>query len=178
MSLEYTLLGLLKRKPRTGYELSKIVARTTNFYWTATRTQVYQSLKRMAEREWIEMETIPQSGKPSKQVYHLLPSGEDAFKDWLHRVPEKPVIKTPILVQLYFLDCLEKDDVIKKLEAELALRTQSLHEYQEYEKGQKQHQYSSMQKQLADALPLMAGIESEIAMIRWCEQALVMIKES
>lgn len=176
MSLEYTLLGLLRRKPRTGYELSKIVARTTNFYWTATRTQVYQSLKRMAERQWIEMETIPQVGKPSRQVYHLCPSGDEAFFAWLKREPEKPVMKQPLLVQLYFMDCLEKEEVLDKLGAELKIHTRRLQEYREYEKSIAQGQGVSKEK-LANYLPLLAGIDFEEMQIAWCNKALAMVEK-
>ncbi|MDO4539622.1 MAG: PadR family transcriptional regulator [Syntrophomonadaceae bacterium] len=175
MSLEYTLLGLLRRKPRTGYELSKIVARTTNFYWTATRTQVYQSLKRMADRDWIEMETIPQVGKPSRQVYHLQPSGDEAFHQWLRRDPDKPVIKQPLLVQLYFMDCLEKEEVLDKINADMLVHIQRLNEYHEYEKNITRSKRPSKEK-LADYLPLMAGIDFEEMQIKWCAKAIKMVE--
>lgn len=171
MSLESTLLGLLKRKPRTGYDLSKIVAKTTAFYWTATSTQVYQSLKKMAEKGWVRVETIIQVGKPSKQVYHINDSGQEAFMKWLQAAPETPTQKEPFLVQMYFLNLLEKQEIIAKLETYQAEHLARLKEFQGYmltiaDPGK------NAQENLARRLPLEAGIMQEEFWLRWTELAL------
>ncbi|MEA1960149.1 MAG: PadR family transcriptional regulator [Bacillota bacterium] len=171
MSLEYTLLGLLNRKARTGYELSKIVAKTTNFYWTATRTQVYQSLKRMAAKDWIEVETVPQIGKPSKQVYHINENGEQAFEDWLLKPPDAPILKEPFLLHMYFLDLLPKEEIIKKIKAMQASHIKQLKEYEEYENTIIDPRRTEKEN-MARSLPLLNGILLEKTSLQWCEEAL------
>ena len=176
MSLEFTLLGLLRRKPRTGYDLSKIVAKTTNFYWTATRTQVYQSLKRMANKGWITPETIWQTGKPSKQMYHIEEVGEEAFLEWMQSSPDEPVLKEPFLVQMYFLDSLSKQEIIEKINAMKKLHEASLKEYQEYGDTIIDPKRSDKEN-LARSLPWMAGILFEEMWIKWCNEAVKQVEK-
>lgn len=171
MSLESTLLGLLKRRPRTGYDLSKIVAKTTAFYWNATSTQVYQSLKRMAERGWVRVETIVQTGKPSKQVYHINDSGEKAFMKWLQAAPGTPTQKEPFLVQMYFLNMLEKPEIIAKLEAYREEHQARLLEFQGY-RSSIMDPDKNEQENLARRLPLEAGIMQEEYWLQWTDMAL------
>ncbi len=171
MSLESTLLGLLNRKPRTGYDLSKIVSKTTAFYWTATSTQVYQSLKRMAQKGWVGIETIVQTGKPSKQVYHLKESGREAFVQWLEAEPAKPIQKEPFLVQMYFLNMLGKEDIISKIKQRKAEHVIRLAEFKSYE-NTVIDPGKSAKENLARRLPLMAGIMQEEFWLDWCEKAL------
>lgn len=176
MSLESTLLGLLKRKPRTGYDLSKIVAKTTSFYWNATSTQVYQSLKRMAEKGWVHVETIVQTGKPSRQVYHLNDSGQEAFMKWLQAAPETPTQKEPFLVQMYFLNMLCKTEIIEKLEAYREEHQARWEEFMTY-RATINDPAKSEQENLARRLPLEAGIMQEEFWLRWCELALKEVSE-
>ncbi|PKM78181.1 MAG: hypothetical protein CVU90_03940 [Firmicutes bacterium HGW-Firmicutes-15] len=176
MSLEFTLLGLLNRNPRTGYDLSKIVSRTTNFYWTATQTQVYQSLKKMADRGWITSETILQTGKPSKLLYHINPEGQIAFMEWLRDPPDSPTMKEPFMVQMYFLDLLDKEEILNKIKFIQAMHEQRLQEFQEY-RGNIVAADKSLKENMARSLPLKAGILFEETWITWCEQALADINE-
>ncbi len=176
MSLEFTLLGLLNRKPRTGYDLSKIVSRTTNFYWTATQTQVYQSLKKMADRGWITSETIVQTGKPSKLLYHINTAGEIAFIEWLRDPPDSPTMKEPFMVQMYFLDLLDREEILNKIKSMQAMHEQRLADFLEY-RGNIIAADKSPNENLARSLPLMAGILFEEAWIKWCEQALAEVNE-
>lgn len=176
MSLEYTLLGLLSRKPRTGYDLSKIVAKTTNFYWTATRTQVYQSLKRMAQKGWVSTETVWQTGKPSKQMYSLEEDGKEAFEQWLQSSPDEPVLKEPFLVQMYFLDLLTKEQIRNKITSMKEMHEKRLEEYQGY--GSTIIDSNRTEKEnLARELPWMAGIAFEEMWLKWCDQALDKVEQ-
>ncbi|NLG33039.1 MAG: PadR family transcriptional regulator [Syntrophomonadaceae bacterium] len=171
MSLEFTILGLLNRKPRSGYEISKIVSRTTNFYWTATQTQVYQYLKKMAAKEWVAVNTVLQTNKPSKQIYSITPKGAEKFETWLRNPPAPRTVKNSFLVQMYFLDNLSKDEIIKKIQDVQKMHENRLKEYLEYKKGIINHKKSAKEN-MARYLPLLAGIIIEEGWIKWCEEAL------
>lgn len=170
MSLEYTLLGLLNRKARTGYELSKIVSKTTNFYWTATSTQVYQSLKKMAAKEWVSVETIWQTSKPSKQVYHIQQEGKKAFEAWLHNPPDSTTLKVPFMIQMYFLDLLGKEEILKKISLVEKEHQDLLKKYNDFKQNIIDPEKTDQENQ-ARYLPLLAGIFTEEAWLKWCETA-------
>ena len=47
ITLHSALLGLLARRPLTGYEILKRFTRSVVFFWHAKRSQIYAELKRM-----------------------------------------------------------------------------------------------------------------------------------
>ncbi len=53
MSLKHSLLALLSREAKTGYELSKDVGGSTGFFWTATHQQIYRDLAELERKGWV-----------------------------------------------------------------------------------------------------------------------------
>src|SRR3990172_11811440 len=47
ITLHCALLGLLARRPLTGYEILKRFTRSVVFFWHAKRSQIYAELKRI-----------------------------------------------------------------------------------------------------------------------------------
>ena len=47
--LEYGILGFLKMKPLTGYELKKLFDTSVGYFWWAEQSQIYITLKKMAK---------------------------------------------------------------------------------------------------------------------------------
>ena len=53
MSLRHALLGLLADKAASGYELTKQFELSLANVWSASHSQIYPELQRMAERGWV-----------------------------------------------------------------------------------------------------------------------------
>ena len=47
MSLRHALLGVLKDRPLTGYDLVRYFQGTLGFLWSAPQSQIYPELRRM-----------------------------------------------------------------------------------------------------------------------------------
>ena len=95
MKLEYFILGLLKMKPRTGYEIKAFLDNEGRFARTETPlSQIYTTLKRMAGNRWVEFEEVLREGKPDLKIYSPTPAGEKVFRAWLS-APHKPTFNFP-----------------------------------------------------------------------------------
>lgn len=76
------MLGLLVERPRTGYEVLKVIAVSPSFGVRATAGSVYPALRRLARLGQIRAEDAS-AGARSASRYHLTPAGESAFDAWL-----------------------------------------------------------------------------------------------
>lgn len=52
-TLKYAILGLLNRKPMTGYDLSKEFNFQLNEFWSAKHSQIYPELKKLTNEDLI-----------------------------------------------------------------------------------------------------------------------------
>jgi PadR family transcriptional regulator, regulatory protein AphA len=78
----YAVLGLVASGARTGYELSRVAANSTRFFWAASDGQVYPELRRLSDAGYLTARSEPQGERPRK-VYSLTPAGREALAEWL-----------------------------------------------------------------------------------------------
>lgn len=118
MSLEYAVLGFLRYAPLTGYDLKKAFDTSVRHFWPADQGQIYRTLARLAEREWVEVEVIPQEDRPNRKVYHITHAGREELRRWLTTPlpPDEPRI--PWLIQVFFAGQLEDEEILPLLERE------------------------------------------------------------
>ena len=111
MSIQYTILGLLNRNRLSGYDLKKIIADSTIFYWSGNNNQIYKALIQLHQDGLVTPEVQYQESVPAKKVYTITPKGQTALKDWLMTVPEPPELRKPFLIQLAFADQLTLSEI-------------------------------------------------------------------
>ena len=125
MSIEFAILGILSRKPSTGYELKKIFEDSSILYWSGNNNQIYKALLQLQEEELVESEVIHQESSPSKKVYTITKKGLAELKEWVLSAPEAPELKKPFLIQLAWSDLLnnqELNELLSKYENELKVQ--------------------------------------------------------
>jgi DNA-binding PadR family transcriptional regulator len=112
MSLEHAILGFLKYRPFSGYDLKKIFDTSVQHFWPADQSQIYRTLNRLAERGWAEMEVIQQEDRPNRKEYRITPAGQEELRNWL-------VIPLPFgehrnapLIQVFFAGQLSNDEIV------------------------------------------------------------------
>jgi DNA-binding PadR family transcriptional regulator len=57
------------------------------FYWHATHTQIYNTLKEMEKEGLVVGEVIHQVANPSKKIFSITEKGKEAITAWLIEVP-------------------------------------------------------------------------------------------
>src|SRR3954452_17926087 len=88
----YVVLGMLRLGKRTGYDIKKLVDKSTRFFWAASYGQIYPELKRLEEAGLIRGEADPRDGR-QRRAYELTKEGDEALDEWL-RDPDDITIDT------------------------------------------------------------------------------------
>jgi len=178
MSLEHAILGFLNYRALTGYDLKKIFDTSVRHFWPADQSQIYRTLNRLAEKGLAEMETVEQTDRPDRKVYHITELGKEELQQWL-RTPqptEKP--RVAALIQIFFAGQLSDEEVLaifekaaKEVRAGLAqydLIPEEMEAYSEYMQSPREFAFWM--------LTLEAGKTSARAHLEWLESVIERIR--
>ncbi|MEU7005523.1 PadR family transcriptional regulator [Streptomyces sp. NPDC046332] len=100
MAIEHAILVSLLEKPGSGYELARRFERSIGYFWTASHQQIYRVLKRMESEGWIDVQDVPQQGRPDKKEYSVAALGRTALSTWLHEPIEPESIRHDLAVKI------------------------------------------------------------------------------
>lgn len=113
MSLPHLILGLLYRKPDSGYDLNKRFERTVVNFWTTDQSQIYRTLYKLRDRGWVKVETVIQDDNPNKKVYSITADGHQALVDWLQTpLQDELMIRDAETGQVFFGDAIGYEKLI------------------------------------------------------------------
>lgn len=119
MSLPHIILGMLRKTPKSGYDLNKELATVIHYFWEADISRIYRSLGEMQKKGWVEFETVIQEDSPNKKVYSLTEAGRDELRRWLAEPGKQTGTHNPFLAQLHFSDAIPVEAQLKVMEARL-----------------------------------------------------------
>jgi len=125
MKLEHILLGVLARRPSTGYDLMKFMDSHGRFLRSnTTMSQVYRSLNAMEERGWVEHTAERRPGARDAKTYRVTDEGATIFLDWLTGPYSPPTrFEDPELgCRLFFAGFMTRDQLIRLLDIEIDVR--------------------------------------------------------
>jgi PadR family transcriptional regulator, regulatory protein AphA len=129
LKLEYFILGLLKLKPRTGYDLKSFFDHDGRFMRPSTPlSQIYTTLKSMTSKGWLEFLEEQREGKPDLKIYSVTASGFHVLKEWLEK-PYEPSFRfqdREFLGLLFFSCFIDLDQVLQHCYTELNYRKEQI----------------------------------------------------
>ena len=127
MKADYALLGLLARRPATGYDLGKWLGTDGVFLGRrASMSPIYRALADLTTRGWIESRTDRRASGPDGKVYRLTAEGEAALKGWADE-PYEPTLRPmdpDFIVRLNFAGQMGLDHALRLIRTELDYRLQ------------------------------------------------------
>lgn len=83
MKPDYPLLGLLARKPASGYDIGKWLRVDGRFLGRrASMTPIYRALTDLQNRGWLTSTIDQRNAAPDAKVYRLTPAGRQALLAW------------------------------------------------------------------------------------------------
>ena len=106
------ILGLLSRRPRSGYEIKAVVDRSTRFFWAASYGQIYPELRRLEDAGLVAGEERPTGGRP-RTVYRLTEPGRETLREWLRAPDVGAELRDLGLLKLFFAHALERGEAIE-----------------------------------------------------------------
>lgn len=101
MSHRYLILGLLTERPMTGYDIKKQVTVSLSVITNASYGTLYPTLHKLLEEGAVDVDEIPQKGRPSKKVYRITQAGRAELARWLRQPAAADQVKREFLLKLY-----------------------------------------------------------------------------
>src|SRR5215472_16244084 len=98
----YALLGLLSLHPMSGYDLRKLIERTTTHFWKEDIAQISPMLKQL-EAEGLATSTAERhEGRPERRIYALTDRGSEELRAWIAKPVAEQVKRNELLLKLFF----------------------------------------------------------------------------
>ncbi len=102
-SVTWAVLGLLTRRPMSGYDIKRQIDRTIRHFWAASYGQIYPELTRLEAAGWIAGEDAANGGR-SRRLFTITPAGSDALRRWLVGDETRIELRDESLLRLFFAD--------------------------------------------------------------------------
>lgn len=178
MSLEYAILGFLNYHPCTGYDLKKIFDNSVRHFWPADQSQIYRTLARLTEQDYVEMEKVPQEDRPDRKVYHITDAGRAELLRWLASPPHLDEPRSAALIQVFFAGQLSNQEVLAKFEDLAAALRMVLGQYDQVPAAIDPYlqEINSPRERFFWMLTLENGIRSMRTSLEWAESVIERIK--
>lgn len=178
-TLRYAILGLVDRKPTTGYDIAKeFKERELSNFWSARHSQIYPELRKLTEEGLLEYEVEISKEVQEKKVYRITKQGKREFVKWLLKDEVmQPTFKDRFRLRMYFVSRMPAEDADALLKSQLVQRKKKLAFLTETQKRYPNlPEYDS--DRFGDFLVLRGAILREQAYVDWLEESIRMVKES
>ena len=119
---ELLFLGLLKEKPKHGYEIKKQINEILTLFAGIDLKSIYYPLRILEKRGFLLRRVRKEGRRPQRFVYALTPKGENRFRNLL--TASLLDFKRPqfsLDLSLYFLKYLKPDIAKRRLRARMLL---------------------------------------------------------
>ncbi len=128
--LKYALLGFLNYIPMTGYQLKQTMDTSTTHFWHAKLSQIYGTLKALEAEGLITSVVEEQEARPDRRIYTITEAGQRALAEWLSEpLVETELVKSSLLLKLFFSARLDKEALIAELRLQLNLHGRQAETY-------------------------------------------------
>ncbi|RJP29494.1 MAG: PadR family transcriptional regulator [Candidatus Omnitrophota bacterium] len=117
---ELLLLGLLKERPRHGYEIKTKIIELLKYFAGIDIKSIYYPLRVMEKKGLLTKHTDKHGKRPARIIYSLTPKGQRRFDELLDKSFfhfKRPQFSSD--VSLYFLNYARPDTAKRKLRARL-----------------------------------------------------------
>ena len=177
MSLKFAVLAALHEQPATGYDLTRNFRTRMANVWNASHQQIYRELAKMTEEGLLQVEDVPQDGRPDRKLYRLSQAGISALAAWLAEPQGRPPTRDPLLVKLFGGDLVDPATLRAEVEQYCRYWQEELDRYRDIEA-----EYFSQPEQVPfryrlQYLTLRKGILSMEVNLAWADEVTALLKQ-
>ncbi|WP_265444109.1 PadR family transcriptional regulator [Flexivirga meconopsidis] len=169
-ALGRALLSVLCRREATGYELSRAMSNSTDYFWTARHSQIYAELARLETAGLVRHTDIAAAGPRQSKRYAVTAAGRRSVLHWLRTEPEAHVDRDPVILRAHALWLLPPDEALEVLAGIEDASRERLTLYRSFEReldddGQAR---TASHPDFGSWATVRAGIEFHQGRLRWC----------
>lgn len=179
-TLKYAILGLINRKPLTGYDITKEFNSGLVDFWYAKHSQIYPELKKLTAEDLISYETVIQGEKLEKKLYTISEKGRKCLQNWL--IKEDPLEPTPkdiFRLKAYFCDEMDNNTLLRQFQSALNKHSEKLdyleNSMEDLLKNKDVSKVSS--PEFGDYIVLNGAIMREKTYIEWIDDCIKKISQ-
>ncbi len=175
MALAHAIMTALIDDDLSGLELARDFEISLGFFWQASHQQIYQELRKLADKGWLNKREVHQSGKPNKIVYGLTAAGRKALSEWVFGTTRTQAAKDELLVKLYNLSPANASHLAGEIQARRDRMMQLLYLYEKIRRRHYPDPQSLPARRKGVYLALVYGISQGEQFMAWCDQALELV---
>ena len=166
----YLVLGMIATGYTSGYEISKMAALTSRFFWAAGDGQVYPQLRKLTELGLIDRQRQAQ-GEREKNVYNLTDQGHLALREWLTS-PAAPMweLRDEGLLKVFFAGELPIEQLCERIEVMRDTHQRAIEQLHEIEPIARVHPSALLTQR--------HGLALHQAAVQWCEQTIDQLRQA
>ena len=165
-----SLLGFLDVAPMTGWDIDRWVQISIGNFWNVTRSQIYRELRTLTDAGYAK---AGEAGTRDKVPYAITAKGRAAFKRWIAQAPPPEVIRSRLLLTIFFGHHLPAGRLREIAETERTQHQKSLERYLSLETH-----LATDPNQRFPLVTLHFGIRYEQAMLDSVDELLALLDES
>jgi DNA-binding PadR family transcriptional regulator len=166
----YALLGLLRIKPWTTYELAKQVQRSLGWFWPRAERKLYDEPKHLVTLGWAKA-TDERTGNRPRTVYAITPKGRGALRSWLSEPSAPSLFESEAMVKVFFAD----GGTLEQLDETLAVMEASAHDriadLRSMIEGSEEPSYEFAHRMPINALGLRFELDHQALQATWAAWA-------
>ncbi len=167
----YALLGMLSIAPGSGYDIRKLMERSTSYFWSESYGQIYPLLKQLEQEGLVSHHTEKREGKPERYVYALTDQGLEELQRWLSEPVEPAVERIELLLKLFFASRAPLSVALQHVATYRAAQERLLRTFTDIE-AHLRRQSAEQPDLLYPLLTVRYGIRRSQAMLAWCDETL------
>jgi PadR family transcriptional regulator, regulatory protein AphA len=130
MSLRHALLGVLKDRPMTGYDLVRHFQGTVGYLWSAPQSQIYPELRRMEAVGLIAATVAPRGQRAQKRIYAVTEAGMAELRRWASEFSPLPAQRDPVYLKAAFFDLASVESAREQLRGHIAQHQWRIEQWQ------------------------------------------------
>ena len=171
----YAILGMLALGPASGYQIKKMMERSTSNFWRESYGQIYPILKQLTQEGLCTSHSEKQEGKPERNIYTLTEPGKAELVNWLGETVEEAPERIELLLKLFFGQLLPISANIAHIQHFQEIQRSLLQKYHDIEIflhncAQEQGMYEVEINY--SLITVRYGIHSCQALLAWCTETL------
>jgi PadR family transcriptional regulator AphA len=172
-----SLLGVLSLEPMSGYEMRKVMEKSTANFWSESFGQIYPALRSMLEDGLVEVApSADDEGHPAKKVYRITEQGRAHLHAWLGAPARHHPRRHELLLKLFFSAEAEPEQVRSHIRRWRSDYQADLAKYRQIERELPQHSGGN------PALPFFLmtvryGVLEAEMVLRWCDEVEAQLEQ-
>lgn len=173
---KFVLLGLLSRRPLTGYDIKKTVKTRLDYIWDLSNGQIYPTLKLLEKNGLITKKIETRESGPTRKVCSITNRGIGKLKEWLSKSAHPEINRYEILLKIIFGEQANIDTNSKHIQDFKTRNTKLFETMNQFENN-----LDALPEQTEEAfyvrLAVLLGKSISKASVEWADTALTMLQK-